>query len=255
MAVSHRGAISFGMVHIPVGLYTATQDDDIHFNQLCKEDGGRIKYKKICAKCGKEVSSSDIVKGFEYEPGKYVLMSDDDFENAKTPRDRTIRILHFAAMNSIRPIYFDKTYHAVPEQGGEKAYELLRRAMQEEGKLAVAQTVIGTKQKLLALIPTDGGILAETLFFAAEVKAAPKDISRPEVSDAELSMAKMLVNAMVRPFEPQAYHDEYQARLWELIRQKIDGKEITVPQESADITVIDMMEALRQSLAQVGKAS
>ena len=255
MAVSHRGAISFGMVHIPVGLYTATQDVDIHFNQLCKEDGSRVKYKKVCAKCGKEVGSNDIVKGFEYEPGKYVLMTDDDFEKAKTPRDRAIRILHFAELSSIRPIYFEKTYHAVPEQGGEKAYELLRRAMKEEGKVAVAQTVIGTKQKLLALIPTEDGILAETLFFSAEVKSAPKEIPHPEVSDAELSMAKMLVTAMVRTFEPQTYHDEYQARLWELIRQKVEGKEIAVSQEGTETTIIDMMEALRQSLAQIGKAS
>ena len=257
MAVSHRGAISFGMVHIPVGLYTATQtqDNDIHFNQLCKEDGSRVKYKRVCAHCGKEVGKEDIVKGFEYEKGKYVTMTDDDFEKAKTEKDKTIHILHFAELGSIRPIYFDKTYHAVPEQGGDKAYELLRRAMKDEGKVAIAKTVIGTKQKLLALIPTDEGILAETLFFADEVKEAPKEIPQPEVSDEELSMAKTLIGAMVREFQPQEYKDEYQARLWEIIQQKIQGKEITVPQESGETTVIDIMEALRQSLAKVDHAS
>ena len=255
MAVSHRGAISFGMVHIPVGLYTATQDNDIHFNQLCKEDGSRVKYKKVCAYCGKEVGTEDIVKGFEYEKGKYVTMTDDDFEKAKTEKDKTIHILHFAELSSIRPIYFDKTYHAVPEQGGDKAYELLRRAMKEEGKVAIAKTVIGTKQKLLALIPTDEGILAETLFFSNEVKEAPKDIPQPEVSEAELSMAKTLVGAMVQEFRPQDYRDEYQARLWEIIQQKIQGKEITVPQESSETTVIDIMEALKQSLAKVNHDS
>ena len=255
MAVSHRGAISFGMVHIPVGLYTATQDNDIHFNQLCKEDGSRVRYKKVCAHCGKEAGAEDIVKGFEYEKGKYVTMTDDDFEKAKTEKDKTIHILHFAELDSIRPIYFDKTYHAVPEQGGDKAFELLRRAMKDEGKVAIAKTVIGTKQKLLALIPTDDGILAETLFFADEVKEAPKDIPQPEVSDAELSMAKTLIGAMVRDFRPQDYKDEYQARLWEIIQQKIQGKEITVPQENSEATVIDIMEALRQSLAKVGHVS
>ena len=255
MAVSHRGAISFGMVHIPVGLYTATQDNDIHFNQLCKEDGSRVKYKKVCAHCGKEVGTDDIVKGFEYEKGKYVTMTEDDFEKSKTEKDKTIHILHFAELGSIRPIYFDKTYHAVPEQGGDKAYELLRRAMKEEGKVAIAKTVIGTKQKLMALVPTDEGILAETLFFADEVKEAPKEIPQPEVSQEELSMAKTLIDAMVRPFEPQAYKDEYQARLWEIIQQKIQGKEITVPEESSETTVIDIMEALKKSLAQVGHAS
>lgn len=255
MAVSHRGAISFGMVHIPVGLYTATQDNDIHFNQLCKEDGSRVKYKKVCAHCGKEVGTDDIVKGFEYEKGKYVTMTEDDFEKSKTEKDKAIHILHFAELSSIRPIYFDKTYHAVPEQGGDKAYELLRRAMKEEGKVAIAKTVIGAKQKLMALVPTDEGILAETLFFADEVKEAPKEIPQPEVSQAELSMAKTLIDAMVRPFEPQVYKDEYQARLWEIIQQKIQGKEITVPEESSETTVIDVMEALKKSLAQVSHAS
>lgn len=255
MAVSHRGAISFGMVHIPVGLYTATQDNDIHFNQLCKEDGSRVKYKKVCANCGKEVAADGIVKGFEYEPGKYVTMTDDDFEKAKTEKDKTIHILHFTDLHAIRPIYYEKTYHAIPEQGGDKAFELLRRAMKDEGKVAVAKTVLGTKEKLLALIPTDDGILVETLYFADEVKAAPKEIARPEINEAELTMAKTLVGAMVREFEPQSYKDEYQARLWEIINQKIQGKEITVPRESGQATVIDIMEALKQSLASVGSAS
>lgn len=255
MAVSHRGAISFGMVHIPVGLYTATQDNDIHFNQLCKEDGSRIKYKKVCANCGKEVTAEGIIKGFEYEPGKYVTMTDDDFEKAKTEKDKTIHILHFTDLHAIRPIYYEKTYHAIPEQGGDKAFELLRRAMKDEGKVAIAKTVLGTKEKLLALIPTDEGILVETLFFADEVKAAPKELAHPEVSEAELTMAKTLVGAMVQEFHPHAYKDEYQARLWEIINQKIQGKEITIPKESGMATVIDIMEALKQSLANVGSAS
>lgn len=255
MAVSHRGAISFGMVYIPVGLYTATQDNDIHFNQLCKEDGSRVKYKKVCANCGKEVTAEGIVKGFEYEPGKYVTMTDDDFEKAKTEKDKTIHILHFTDLHAIRPIYYEKTYHAIPEQGGDKAFELLRRAMKDEGKVAIAKTVLGTKEKLLALIPTDEGILVETLFFADEVKAAPKELAHPEVNEAELTMAKTLVGAMVQDFQPQAYKDEYQARLWEIINQKIQGQEITIPKESGTATVIDIMEALKQSLANVGNAS
>ena len=163
MAVSHRGAISFGLVYIPVGLYTATQDNDIHFNQLCREDGSRVKYKKVCTSCGKEISSKDIVKGFEYDKDKFVIMTDEDFEKAKSEKDKTIHILHFTDLNSIRPIYYDKTYHAVPEAGGDKAFELLRKAMKDENKVAVAKTVMGTKEKLLTLIPTDDGILIETV--------------------------------------------------------------------------------------------
>ena len=161
MAVSHRGAISFGLVHIPVGLYTATQDNDIHFNQLCP-DGSRVRYKKVCASCGKEIENKDIIKGFEYEKGKYVTMTDDDFEKAKTEKDRSIHILHFADLSAIPPIYYDKTYHVLPEAGGDKAFELLRRAMMEAGKVAVAKTVLGIKETLLALIPTEHGILIET---------------------------------------------------------------------------------------------
>ncbi len=253
MAVSHRGAISFGMVHIPVGLYTATQDNDIHFNQLCKEDGSRIKYKKICAGCGKEVGAGDIIKGFEYEPGKYVMMTDDDFEKAKSEKDKTIHILHFTELPNIRPIYFDKTYHAVPEQGGDKAFELLRRAMKDENKIAVAKTVMGTKGKLLALIPTDNGILIETLFFADEVKEAPKEAEHTEVNESELQMAKTLVNAMVKEFEPEQYKDEYREKLWEIINGKIQGNEVTAPTETVN-NVIDLMEALKQSISKAGAA-
>jgi len=221
MAVSHRGAISFGMVHIPVGLYTATQDNDIHFNQLCKKDGSRVKYKKVCASCGKEIGSGDIVKGFEYEPNKYVTLTDEDFEKVKSEKDRTIQILHFTDLPNVRPIYFDKTYHALPEQGGDKAYELLRRAMLEENKIAIAKTVMGTKEKLLVLIPTEHGILVETLFFADEIKDAPREPARVETAETELKMAKNLIGAMVKPFEPEQFKDEYRETLWDIINSKV----------------------------------
>lgn len=252
MAVSHRGAISFGMVHIPVGLYTATQDNDIHFNQLCKEDGSRVKYKKVCASCGKEISSGDIVKGFEYEPNKYVTLTDEDFEKAKSEKDRTIQILHFTDLPNVRPIYFDKTYHTLPEQGGDKAYELLRRAMLEENKIAIAKTVMGTKEKLLALIPTEHGILVETLFFADEIKDAPKEPARVETADTELKMAKTLIGAMVKPFEPEQFKDEYREKLWEIINSKIQVKEFVVSEEHVEVSVINLMEALQKSLEQAG---
>lgn len=251
MAVSHRGAISFGMVYIPVVLYTATQDNDIHFNQLCKEDGSRVKYKKVCSGCGKEIGPGDIVKGFEYEKGKYVTLTDDDFEKAKSEKDRTIHILHFTDLQNIPPIYFEKTYHAIPEQGSDKAFELLRRAMKEEGKIAVAKTVMGTKEKLLALLPTEDGILIETLFFAEEVKEAPKELAHPELKKAELTMAKSLVKAMVQPFDPEQYQDEYKSKLWAIINRKIQGKEIISSPDTVQVNVIDIMEALKQSLAKV----
>jgi len=250
MAVSHRGAISFGLVHIPVGLYTATRDNDIHFNQLCKDDHSRVRYKKVCASCGKEVKNTDIVKGFEYDDGKYVVVTDEDFEKIKTEKDKSIQIMQFADLSTIRPIYYDKTYHALPETGGEKAFELLRRAMHEEQKVAVAKTVMGNKETLLALIPTDDGILIETMFFADEIKDKPKDVPRPDVSEAELSMAKQLIGTMVKPFEPAAYKDEYQERLKALIEQKIAGKEIVAPAPENEGNIISLEEALLASLNQ-----
>lgn len=164
----------------------------------------------------------------------------------------SIHILHFTDLNSIRPIYYDKTYHAVPEAGGDKAFELLRKAMKDENKVAIAKTVMGTKEKLLTLIPTDDGILIETMFFADEVKQAPKEPAHPEVNEAELTMAKTLINTMVKDFEPSLYKDEYQVKLREIIEQKISGKDVTVSSPDVQVNVIDIMEALKQSLAQAG---
>ena len=243
-----KSAISFGLVYIPVSLHTATSDIDIKFNQLHKETKERIRYKKTCPNCGDEVGPEDIVKGFEYDKGRYVIVTENDMEKIKTEKDRTIQILHFTDLNQINPIYYEKTYHAVPEPGGEKAFELLRRAMAEEGKIAIAKTVLGTKETLLALMPDENGILAETLFYEDEIKDLPKSYSRQPVADAELAMAKTLLSSMDRPFDPSIHHDEYQARLKDLISQKIAGKETVAPNTEPQSNVIDLMEALKKSV-------
>lgn len=248
MPAAHKGAISFGLVHIPVALHTATQDNDIHFNQLCKEDMSRVRYKKVCASCGKEVGTKDIIKGFEYEDGKYVTVSDEEFEKIKTEKDKSIQILHFTDLAAIRPIYYDKTYHAVPEKGGEKAFELLRQAMKQENKVAIAKTVMGNGEKLLTILPTSEGILIETMFFADEIKELPKEVPHIKVNEAELTMAKALISSMDRAFEPELYHDEYQARLRELIEQKIQGREIVASASEKPSNVINLMEALQASI-------
>lgn len=250
MAVSHKGAISFGLVYIPVSLYTATQDNDVHFNQLHKEDNSRIRYKKTCAHCGKEVKGEDIVKGFEYDKDKYVIMSDDDFEKIKTEKDKTIQILQFADLETINPIYYEKSYHTVPETGGEKAFELLRTAMKDENKVAIAKTVMGNKETLLAIIPAQDNILINTMFFEDDIKEIPKSFVRPELNEGELTMAKTLIESMVKPFDPSLYKDEYQERLRELIEQKIAGREIVAPKEEAPSNVIDLMDALKRSIEQ-----
>lgn len=250
---THKGALSFGMVHVPVELYTATQDNDIHFNQLCKDDGSRVKYKKVCSKCGKEVGNDDIVKGFEIEEGKYVTLTDEDFEKAKSEKDKNITILHFTDLHSVRPIYFDKTYHIVPTSGGEKAFTLMRQAMSEENKIAIAKTVMGNSEKLLAIIPTDEGMLAVTLFFVDEVKVIPKNIPKLEVTKEEVTVAKTLIKAMEKEFEPDLYHDEYQKKLLEIIQMKKDGKEIVASDNDTTIVVINIMEAMQQTLKEMQK--
>ena len=253
MAAVMKGAISFGLLHVPVALHTATQDNDIRFNQLCREDGSRVKYKKVCAKCGKEVSNEDIVKGFEIEPDKYITLTDEDFEKAKVNKDKTIQILHFADLSDIRPIYYDKTYHAIPEAGGDKAYELLRRCMLEENCVAIAKGVIAQSEHLIAIIPTETGLLAETLFFNDEIKAMPKEPVKPELTEQELSMGKTVIGSMKETFDPSRYHDEYQKRLWEIIQAKANNREIIATPETEQPTVINMMDALQKMLDQTKK--
>ena len=253
MPVAHKGAISFGLVHIPVNLFTATQDNDLQFNQLCQEDGSRVRYKKVCSHCGKEVSNTDIVKGFEYEKNKFVTLTDKEFEKAKSQKDKLIYIISFANLSEVPPIYFDKTYHLVPDKGGDKAFVLLWNAMKEQKKIAIAKTVLGTKEKLLALIPTKDGILAETMFFYDEIKETPYQISDKKVNAQELKMAKALIDSMNDKFDPKDYKDEYQAKLWTIIKKKIGGKKIVKPKETIAVNVVDIMDALKKSLAKQNK--
>ena len=251
--VSHKTVISFGMVAIPIAMYTAIQDNDIHFNQLHKDDHSRIRYKKTCAHCGKEIKPEDIVKGFEYEKDKYVVVTNEEIEKIKTEKEKSIQILHFANLNQISPVYYDKTYQAVPETGGEKAFELLRQALMAEQKIAIGKTVIGTRDTLMAIIPREDGMLISTMFYADEVKELQKQYKKPEVSEAELNMAKMLINSMDTPFNPEMYKDEYQEKLRQLIESKIAGKEIVAPQDEGPAKVIDLMEALKASVEKVKK--
>ena len=245
-----KTAISFGLVHIPIALHTATQDNDISFNQLHKADNQRIRYKKTCGHCGQEVSSADIVKGYQVDKDQYIIVTDDEIEKIKTEKQKTIQILHFANLNQISPIYYDKTYHSIPELGGEKAFELLRQALMSEQKIAIAKTVLGTKEKLMALIPREDGILLQTMFYEDEIKGLPKGYAKEEVNEAELNMAKMLISSMDKPFEPAAYKDEYQERLRELISAKIAGQEVVGAAPEQKSNVIDLMEALKASIEQ-----
>ena len=249
--ISKKSVITFGMVAIPIAMFTATQDNDIHFNQLHKDDNSRIRYKKTCSHCGKEIKAEDIVKGYEYDDDKYVVVTDEEIEKIKTEKEKSIQILHFARLNQISPVYYDKTYQAAPEAGGEKAFELLRSALMAEQKIAIGKTVMGTKDTLMAIIPREDGILISTMFYADEVKALQRQYNKPEISEQELSMAKLLINSMDTPFDPAKYKDEYQARLRQLIEAKIAGNEVVAPESEGEGKIIDLMEALKASVEKV----
>lgn len=251
--IARKSVITFGMVAIPIAMYTATQDNDIHFNQLHKEDNSRIRYKKTCAHCGKEIKSEDIVKGFEYDKDQYVVVTDEEIEKIKTEKEKSIQILHFAQLNQISPVYYDKTYQAAPEAGGEKAFELLRSALMAEQKIAIGKAVMGTKDTLMAIIPREDGILISTMFYADDIKALQKQYTKPDVSDQELNMAKTLINSMDTPFDSAKYKDEYQVKLRELIETKISGKEIVAAEPESAGKVIDLMEALKASVEKAKK--
>jgi len=248
MAAAHKSAISFGLVHIPVGLYTATADSDVRFHLLSRADSSPIRYRKVSESTGKEVGKGDIVKGYEYAKGQYVVIEDADLEKIKTEKDKLITIEHFCDREQISPVFFQKAYHALPEKGGERAFELLRATMLRQDKAAVARTVLGTKETLLMIMPLEDGMLVNTLFFADEVKEMPRSYLKPNLKDAEIEMAETLIGTMQRDFDINLYSDEYQARLRDLIQAKISGRQIVVPKEGGSAGVIDLMEALRASL-------
>ena len=246
-----KSAISFGLVYIPV--YTATQDTDISFNQLHKADKSRIRYKKVCAHCGKEVGPQDIVRGFEYAKDRYVVITDEEIERIKTEKDRTITIMSFLSLDEISPVYYEKSYHVVPQKGGGKALELLRLAMLKAKKAALGKTVMGNSEKLLLIIPREKGLLIETLLFFDDIKDFPADYEKPVPSAAELQMAATLIESMEEPFSPEEYKDEFQEKLKKLIADKIAGKEIVEAKEERAGKALDLMEALKASVKRAGE--
>lgn len=247
---AHKSAISVGLIYVPVSLYKTTRETGISFNQLCKDDTGkhqRIKYQKICPSCQKEIKSGDIIKGYEYEKGRYVTISNDELERIKSKKDKTIHIIHFAKMSEIDFLLFDRDYYIVPELGGEKAFELLRQAMMSLKKVAIAKTVMGTKEELVVLYPTKGDIIAKVLYFHDEVQPVPH-IQKVPIEKSEIELAKNLINSMTKTFHHDEFVDEYQEKLKEAIQTKIDGQEVVMTDDENPATAIDLMSALEKSL-------
>jgi len=245
-----KTVLSFGLVAIPIALHTATQENDISFRQLHGKDHSRIRYKKVCESCNKEVKQSDIVRGYEYEKDRYVVVSDEELEAIKTEKEKSISILHFVREEEISSICYAKAYYAQALPGGEKAFELLRLALFQEQRVAVGKTVLGTKETLMVIFPQENGLLVQTMFFADEIKVPPNAPAPPKVAAQELNMAKKLLQTMDAPFDLADYQDEYQARLRQLLESKIAGEEMIAPRKSAQVNVADLMEAFQKSIEQ-----
>ena len=237
-----KGAIAFGLVYIPVELYPATQDDAVRFNQLAKESMQRVRYVKTCPDCNRELGPDDIVRGYQYEKGKYVVVSDEELDAIKTDADRAMKIVQFVDLQEVPPVYFEKPYQVRAQPGGEKPLELLRLAMVEEGKAAIGTTVLGNSETPLALIPYGDDLVMMTLHYQSEVRDLPKPAERPAVDDAELDMARRLVESMAEPFDPARFKNAYQEKLMGLIQDKIAGKQVTPEKHSPQpANVINLM--------------
>ncbi len=248
MAYSFKGSISFGLVYIPIKLYLCVKSKDIGFNMLDKQTRSRVQYKKTCVDCGgRELQQGDIVKGYEYEDGKYVIFTDQDLEKLKTQKDKSITIHNFVDLATIDPIYFDKSYYVEPSSA-ENAFALLLAAMKEQNKAGIAKTVLGSKEKLVALRVRDNQMLLSTLYFADEIQRAPQISQDTPLKAEELKLAETLIQNMHAEFAPEQYKDEYRTRIAEAIQRKIEGKEIVVPKEEVRPEAAGLLDALQKSL-------
>ena len=245
-----KGAISFGLVSIPVRLYPATEEKTLRFNQLHDKDHGRIKYQRVCSICGQEVAYEHIVKGYEYEKGKYVVLEDEDFEAVPVQSSRAIDIVQFVALEEIDPIYFQKSYYLVPEETGIKPYNLLREAMSEDGRVAVAKVAIREKEHLATLRFKDNVFLLETMYWPDEIRAADFEEfdKEVEVRPQEVQMARSLIENLTEDFRPEAFTDEYREALLGVVEKKVAGEEIEAVPEPEATRVVDLMDALKASV-------
>ncbi|MBY9081267.1 Ku protein [Paenibacillus sp. HN-1] len=249
-----KGAISFGLVHVPVKMFSATEDKDVSLRYIHKECGSPLSYVRKCPVCDREVAWEEIGKGYEYEKGKFVIFDKDELDALTEESTKTIAILDFVDLKEIDPIYFQKTYYLSPDQAGAGAYGLLMEAMRQTGKIGVAKISIRSKSSLAAIRVLDNCLSIETMFYPDEIRPVTQVPGLPEaaaVSDKELDMAKLLISQLSTPFEPGKYTDDYRQRMLDLIAGKVAGEEIRVAPARAEANVIDLMAALQASIEAV----
>jgi len=251
-----KGAISFGMVSIPIRLYTATEEKDVRFNMLHKADMSRVKQKLFCAEEDVEIDrSGDVVKGYEITPGNYVVMEDEDFEKVNVPSTHTIEIKSFVSLEEIDPILYQKTYYLEPEEIGQKPFALLMAALRETGRIAIAKVTLRQKEQLCSLRLYGSTIALETMFYADEVRST-EELSVPgedvQVTDRDLTMARSLVEMLSDEFKFAEFKDEYRGALLEIIGKKAEGQVLEAPVPAA-AKITDLTEALRASVEEIRK--
>jgi DNA end-binding protein Ku len=245
-----KGAISFGLVTIPVRVYGATEAKSLRFHQLHEPDGGRIRYKRVCSVDGEEVDYGEIVKGYEYEKDHYVTLTDEELDSLPVKTAKAIEIERFVDAEEIDPIYFQKAYYLVPEGTGVKAYHLLREAMADDGKVALAKVAFRDKEHLATLRLRDNVFVLETMFWPDEIRTPKFDVldESVELRPQEIRMARSLIDSLTDAFQPEEFTDEYRTALEELVQKKIQGEEITYTEEAEPSKVVDLMEALKASV-------
>ncbi|WP_152393611.1 non-homologous end joining protein Ku [Paenibacillus guangzhouensis] len=247
-----KGAISFGLVNVPVKMFSATEDKDISMRYIHKKCNTPLSYVRKCKTCDTEVEWEEISKGYEYEPGKFVIFEKDELEKLSGEITKEIKILDFVHLNDIDPIYFQKTYYLSPIETGAHAYNLLLESMKQTQKIGISQVSIRSKSSLAAIRVIDNCIAMETIFYPDEIRPVSQVPNLPQtpvmVNEKELNMAKMLIDQLTTPFEPEKYKDNYRAALLEAIEHKIAGEEINVAPAAQKTNVIDLMSALQASL-------
>jgi len=253
-----KGSISFGLVNIPIALYPATRREEFKFRLLRKTDLSPVNYKRVAEKDGKEVPWDQIVKGYEYEKGKYVVLKDEDFQRVDVEATQTVDIQDFVELDEIDPIFFYKPYYLEPQKGGDKAYALLRDALKDSKKVGVAKVVIKTREYLAGVKPEDGALVLELMHFADELADTSKlhIPKKVEIGKREITMAKSLIDSMSSKWNPEKYKDDYREALMEVIEEKVEagGKEIEEKPKKAPkpTKVIDLVSVLQKSLEETG---
>ena len=250
------GTISFGLVSIPVRLYTAASPAGVSFNQLHGVCGSRIRQQTFCPKCNKTVERAELVRGYEFAKDQYVQVKDDELKALEGEASKIIDIAEFVPLSEVDPIYFEKTYYLGPDKGGEKAYRLLSDAMEKAGQVALAKYVMRGKESLVLIRAAQNGLMLHTMYFADEVRNFDEvnKCQSAKIKEGELDLALQLINGLAtESFSPERYTDEYRHRVLGMINQKVEGQEVTVSEPAAPrAQVIDLMEALKESLAKRG---